>query len=396
MFALFGGYAGDGKSTICAYLAATFSTGGILPDGSCAPVVNSLFLSAEEDPECALKPRLILHHAEHTRVFAMQGTRGKDGKVRWANLAADIGAIGAAVRQHNIGILWIDPLSAYLPGTDRNSEGDMRDAMSDLQLLMKDTGVTVVGIAHIGKGDGKGRRPEQRLLGSTAFAALARTVWMLADLPDEHQPGTAPDNPADKRKVFGVVKANYAIKPQSLVMDRPLDGPLRWLGPSPVSIAEAFEPSGDKGGAVRDAAAWLAERLAGGSQPTRQVEAAATDAGISSAALRRARATLNVRARKERSGEWVLSLPPGINAGKAGETVNALHNDSEPKTFTVNALRSFPEMQGKPPMRGIKDRPQEETQDGKAFTASIDGPLHALHNELLPPTGTEGRWEMEL
>jgi hypothetical protein len=313
MLTIFGGYAGDGKSTICAALAAVFSTGGLLPDGTRAPRLNSLFLSAEEDPQYALKPRLTLHRADHSRIFTMRGTRLGDDETRWTNLKTDIPLIRAVVAAHEIGIIWIDPITSYLPGSDRNSEGDIRDGMSGLNRLMEDTGVAVVGVAHVGKGDGAGRRTEQRLLGSTAITALARTVWMMTNLPDEHQPDAEADTPADKRKVFGVVKANYAIPPPSLALVRPLDGPITWLGRSPISIAEAFDTRSEPGAKTRNAEDWLADRLAGGARPSREVETAAKDAGFSVATLRRAKAALNVTASRDRD-QWYWRLPPGHKA----------------------------------------------------------------------------------
>lgn len=407
MLTIFGGYAGDGKSTICSALAATFSTGGLLPDGNRAPVVNSLFLSAEEDPQYALKPRLELHKANHGRVFTMRGTRDGDGPIKWADLKTDMPAIRAVVEQHRIGILWIDPISSYLPGTDRNSEGNIRDGLSGLQTLMEDTGVAVVGIAHVGKGDGTGRRAEQRLLGSTAFSALARCVWMLTNLPDEHQPESDPDNPADRRKVFGVAKANYSLFPQSLMFARPLDGPITWLGPSPVSIVEAFATKSEQGHKSRNAEEWLAERLAGGSQPSTTVEAAAKAAGISVASLKRARASLNVKSRKEATGEWVVSLPPrltvlkseGVQAsGDSGhdKTLSALHNVSEPKGLTMSALNPFPEPRGKRMNQADPESIPDQPEESKGLKNPLRDQLSALHNEPMQPTGTDGIWRVEL
>jgi hypothetical protein len=289
MLTIFGGYAGDGKSTICAALAAAFSRGGVLPDGTRAPVLNSLFLSAEEDPQYALKPRLELHRADHARIFTMRGTRaGNDDDTRWTNLKTDIPLIRAVVDDHDIGVIWIDPMSSYLPGSDRNSEGDIRDGMSGLNRLMEETGVAVVGVAHVGKGDGQGRRAEQRLLGSTAITALARTVWMMTNLPEEHQPQHDLDDPVDMRKVFGVVKANYSIPPRSLALTRPLDGPIKWLGPSPIPIADAFTVKPERGEKTRDAEEWVRTYLIGSSKESARLFTDAKSAGLAEKTVRTA------------------------------------------------------------------------------------------------------------
>ncbi len=318
MFTLFGGFSGDGKSTICTDFAARFSVAGLSPDGKRLPYANSLFLSAEEDPEYALKPRLALHRADHSRVYTMRGTTTGDGETAWINLKTDMPQIRAVVIQYGIDIIWIDPITSYLPGTDRNNEGNIRDSLSSLQSLMEETGVAVVGIAHIGKGDGTGRRAEQRLLGSTAFVALARMVWMLARLPVEHQPERMPDSATDGRKVFGVVKSNYSIPPESLMFERPLDGPLQWLGPAPMTIAEALTTKTEHGEKGRNAVEWLAERLASGAQRSDDVSKAAKAAGISETTLKRARATLNVLTSRDKTG-WYIRLPPAYRTPKREE-----------------------------------------------------------------------------
>src|SRR5436305_7464627 len=69
---ILGGYAGDGKSTLTAALAATLSTGGTWPDGASAPLGRSLFLLAEDALDDTLKPRLEQHGADHDQIFAVE------------------------------------------------------------------------------------------------------------------------------------------------------------------------------------------------------------------------------------------------------------------------------------------------------------------------------------
>lgn len=66
---LLGGYAGDGKSTFTASLVAALSTGGLLPDGTRAPLTNCLIMPAEDDVPHVVKPRLAIHGADMNRVF---------------------------------------------------------------------------------------------------------------------------------------------------------------------------------------------------------------------------------------------------------------------------------------------------------------------------------------
>lgn len=311
MLTLLGGYGGDGKSTVMASLIGRWTTGGALPDGSAVEPINVLMLSAEDDVAYALRPRLDLHGADPGRVFVVRGTVRGDGRTRWLDLKTDVEVMREVIETRAIGLVVIDPLSSYLPRADRNSEGDIRDAMQPLLGLMEATGVGIVGVMHIGKA-GSGRRASQRLLGSTAFTALARSVVMLADLPDERQPEDI--GVAGRLKVLQVVKSNYSIPPAPMLFRRPLDAPVLWLGRSEVDIEACFGAGGRPPGPVateRDAAeALLRELLAGGPVAAQEVSRRATAAGYSASTMRRAKQRLRVVSeRREATGAWFWRLP---------------------------------------------------------------------------------------
>lgn len=310
MLTILGGYAGDGKSTILMDLIARLTRGGGLPDGTRAPKLNVLILAAEDDPEYAIKPRLRVHGADMDRVFILKGIASTDGKTEWFNLRRDIEAMREVIAMHRIGLVVIDPLSSYMPKADRNSEGDVRDALMPLQELMEQSGVAVLAVMHVGKADAH-RRAVMRLLGSTAFSALARCVWMVHELPEEHQADTD-----GTRKMLAVAKANYSVKPRALAWSRPLDGPIAWHGPSPVGIEEAFAGQARKTAPKRaDAEAFLREVLKGGSKLAREVFTAARDEGIRDNTLRAAAKQVGIeRIKAGYQGQWLWSLPRGTVA----------------------------------------------------------------------------------
>ena len=333
LLTILGGYGGDGKSTLLMSLVATLSRGGLLPDGSRAPVVNTLILSAEDDAQYAIRPRLEAHHADMNRIILLKGAEGENGKTEWFNIRQDIDVMREVIEAEDIGLVIIDPLSSYMPKADRNSEGDVRDALMPLQVLMEETRVAVVGVMHVGKADSQ-RRASQRLLGSTAFTALARSVWMVHDLPDEHQPEREGDNPTiGKRKALGVVKSNYAIEPPSLSFSRPLDGALTWHGQSPVGIEACFIDDAKKAAPrTTEAVEWLAEFLKGGSKYANEVSEAADEADISGGTLKIAKRKLKVEVYKEsgQGGRWLWKLPNGTpQADDSGDPANSAASDSE-------------------------------------------------------------------
>jgi hypothetical protein len=356
MLALLGGYGGDGKSTLLASLIATFSRGGKLPDGSRAPVVNTLMLAAEDDAEYAIRPRLDRHRADVSRVHLLEGTRLGDGERAWFDLRQDCSAMRDVIEARDIGLVVIDPLSSYMPKSDRNSEGDVRDALSPLTTLMEATGVAVIGVLHVGKADG-GRRVMQRLMGSTAFTAMARSVWAVHDLPKEHQPEpTGPDDEQPKRKVLGVVKSNYSIPPKALVFSIPLDDALRFHGESPISIDDAFNGESGRNTKQANAEAWLTDYLKGGSKLAREAFAAATADGISEATLKRAKEALDIKVQKGRepNAPWYWALPTFRASG--AETMRTFHNVEETEDAHASILDTF---------RGYPDKLPREPESGK-------------------------------
>lgn len=310
MLTLLGGYAGDGKSTLTAALAAAFSTGGILPDGTTAPQVNTLMVSTEDEVETVVKPRLAVHGLDEERVHTLDYVQLPDGGQRLFNLRNDVPLLRQLVERERIGLVVIDPLSSVLANGDRNNEGDVRDTLQPLVKMMEETGVAVIGVMHIGKNDGQSKA-FQKLMGSTAFTALARSVWMVAELPEEFQ---FPDQPT--RKVVGITKSNYSVFPMPVSFSRPLDAALEWHGVSPVGVEDAYTwKRKQKGGddaehatATDQAEAWLTEFMGGQRKLASEVEAAAKAEGFKRGILHKAKRKLELASVKE-SNSWYW-LPP--------------------------------------------------------------------------------------
>lgn len=299
-FTLLGGHPGDGKSTVLAALAAGASRGGQWPDGTSPPrPLRVLFILGEDGAEDTLRPRLELHGAALENTFVLEMVLDDDGRERTFNVGRHIEMLDHAVVEHQIDWIIIDPLTTIMPGTDRNAEGDTRDALTPLSKLGERLQVAITGVAHVGKSGAGSRRPVQMILGATAFSALARTVWMIA--PNVGQ-GVA----------LGVVKSNLAPKPASIVWTRETDGPIVWHGRSSRDIEELFaEPA--KKRPRKGAEEFLADFLADGPRPMRVVERAAEEAGIKPATLRRAKDELGIQPTREGGslGRWMWSLPQG-------------------------------------------------------------------------------------
>jgi hypothetical protein len=78
---LIAGHPGLGKSHIGLYFAALITAGGAWPDGSATSAYGRvLVMSAEDDPEDTLKPRLLVAGADPDKIFVVHAVRALDDK----------------------------------------------------------------------------------------------------------------------------------------------------------------------------------------------------------------------------------------------------------------------------------------------------------------------------
>jgi hypothetical protein len=328
-FHLLGGYAGDGKSTLLASLAATGSRGGEWPDGTYAPrVMRTLFLLGEDSAADTLRPRLELHDADMDQIFVFETVLDENGRERFFNIGKHLDLLEEEIVGRGIDWIVIDPLTTIMPGTDRNAEGDTRDALTPLIKLADRRNVTITGVAHVGK-SGDARRAAQKILGATAFHALARVVWMVA--PDE-----------DERMVLGVAKSNLAMKPPSLVWTRDEDGPIQWEGVSGRDVEDLLS-NAPKASPRADAEGFLREYLARGARSASEVQQAAKERGIADITLRRAADVIPAKKWKASGthGLWYWSLPDSQPQHAEPPREPAQSNLLTPKDAQVSKLSNF-------------------------------------------------------
>jgi hypothetical protein len=298
-FHLLGGHAGDGKGTIMAAVAAIGSVGGKWPDGTRAPRFRTLFVLGEEALDDTLRPRLDLHGADVDQGFAIETVLDGARRERFFNVERHLDLLEVALAEQWIDLLVIDPLTTVMAGSDRNAEGDTRDRLTPLIKFAERANVAVLGVAHVGKPTGTTQTLAQRILGATAFHALARVVWMTA--PADHD-----------QMALGVVESNLAMKPDALAWSREEDAPIVWHGVSTRGIGDLL--SGAAVEQPRDRAeGFLRDLLRDGAKPSHEVEAAAKAEGIPWRTLRRAADVIAIKKWKERggSGRWFWMLPDG-------------------------------------------------------------------------------------
>jgi len=326
---------GLGKSFVTLDIAARVSRGMPWPDagadGERAAPGGVILLSAEDDVADTIRPRLDVAGADPTRIMLMQGVEYATAKKGFFNLACDLPALETAIRRTpDARLVVIDPISAYLGGTDSHKNADIRGLLAPLVDLAGRYGVAVLAVTHMNKG--AGGRALYRATGSLAFIAAARAGWLA--IADANDP---------RRRLFLPAKSNLAAEPTGLTytvesVDVPGIGPVGRLGwkPDPVTMtaddalaAAAADPEDRT--ARESAADWLRDVLANGPMTANDVKAAAKESGLAWRTVRRAQAAAGVKVRRQGFGPgavWYWCLPGHTLAPTAAEdqsTIDGQH-----------------------------------------------------------------------
>ena len=311
---LVAGDPGLGKSVLSLDIAARVTRGAPWPDdpGSAAPVGAVILLSAEDDIEDTIRPRLDAAGADVSRVVALTAVRASDDQGEYSrpvDLSHDLHHVEATMDEvTDCRLVVIDPLTAYLGRTDSHKNAEIRALLAPLAELAGRRGVAVLAVTHLRKSGGPA---VYRSMGSLAFTAAARAVWAVAK-----------DKADNERRLFIPVKNNLA-RDRSGLAYRIVEGKLpnvpcvNWE-PDPVDIsADDALASDDAGDGHDDAQDWLREALADGEMRAADVLKQGRSNGYSDKALRKAFKAIGAQRRREgfgRGGTWYWSLPDSIDA----------------------------------------------------------------------------------
>lgn len=178
------GAGGTGKTTLLLGLIAAITTAGRWPDGEvCREPGNALIWSSEDDPSDTLVPRLIAAGADMNRVYILQGRINGEGEREPFDPSSDIDLLRATAEEiGGISLLMLDPVVSAVKG-DMHKANDVRRGLQGVVDFAEQNLCAVVGISHFAKG-GAGSSPADRVIGSQAFSALARTVLVAAKQED--------------------------------------------------------------------------------------------------------------------------------------------------------------------------------------------------------------------
>jgi len=339
---LLGGAPSAGKTTIALALASTVSRGGQFPDGSRSPAGDVVIWSGEDDFADTIVPRLMASGADLKRIHFVEHVRDGTGN-RAFDPARDMAKLGEIIQKlGGAALLIIDPVVSAVSG-DAHKSNDVRRGLQPLVDMLGRGDIAAIGITHFSKGTA-GRDPTERITGSIAFGALARIVLVAAK--EEGSP--AEGSPPLDRRLFTRAKSNigpdgggfaYRVEqvdlPGGITTTRtvwcdPLDGTARDI----LGQAEKLEPGDSGGAALSEACDFLRTELGNGPVAVRELNRRATDAGITTATLRRASERVGIK--KEKSGfgsdgAWYATLPDDP----------ALRCSSDPKMLNPQSLSTL-------------------------------------------------------
>ncbi len=302
------GTPGTGKTTLSLQIAATITNGGKFPDGSRhLQKDNVLVWSSEDAPNDTLIPRLVAAGADLNRCHFISGFL-ENGEKRAFDPATDIYELDKAVLQMGgASLLIVDPIVSAVSG-DMHRANEVRRSLQALVDFAERHGCAVLGITHFSKGS-SGRSPQERVIGSQAFAALARMVWVAAkeEGGNKRVLARAKSNIAPDDGGFGYslnqTTLNNSIATSYVLWEGAIDGSAR-------EILGDVEHDENGGSALEEAESFLKDLLSYGPITQKQIQIEAIGAGHSKSTLERAKKKLGIKSDKNGlKGGWYWHLP---------------------------------------------------------------------------------------
>jgi hypothetical protein len=203
----------------------------------------------------------------------------------------DIGLLRTAIEEHNLNLVIVDPINNHLDdGIHTSDDKEMRKALSPLNKLGQELGVTIIAVTHMSKGT-VGAKLLYRAGGSIAISGASRQMLFLGARSDSEDEDFDPD----ERFLF-VGQVNYSAKPLSplkfRIEERMVDvgsekleavAAMQFVGSddSGISIQDVFSPPRGPGRRKdSDLREWIEEQIGGKTEiESQHLEDAAHRAG---------------------------------------------------------------------------------------------------------------------
>ena len=278
---------GEGKTSLILKLASELSLGRCFGEDELREPINIIYQTAEDGLADTVKPRLEDSGADCKRIMVIDDSED--------SLSMNDVRIEAAIRTTGAKLLILDPLQAYLGDkVDMNRANETRDITKRLGTIAEKTGCAVVLIGHMNKGSGA--KAAYRGIGSIDFFAIARSVLLVARVPEN-----------SNIRALAQIKNNLE-KEGSTVAFEIKDNIFNWVGEYDISIEELLSGF-SQGNKSLKAESFLKDLLTEeDSYPASEIFAKGKTLGISKRTLENSKQELGIKSIRVGTG-WHWKLP---------------------------------------------------------------------------------------
>lgn len=178
---LLAGPAGVGKTTLLLDIIARFSNGSPLPfENGKSQKFGVIIYSNEDSVVDTINPRLTACNANESNICYINGTTTKEKKNYFFDPTKDFKLIEEClINDSNIRIIVIDPIVSVISG-DMHKSNEVRKSLGILVEIAQKYNCAIIGITHFSKNNLQ-TSPVDKVIGSQAFTALARMVWIVVE-----------------------------------------------------------------------------------------------------------------------------------------------------------------------------------------------------------------------
>jgi hypothetical protein len=211
----------------------------------------------------------------------------------------------------------IDPVSAFLNGTDSHRDADVRQLLTPLAKLAARHSVCVLLVTHMSKSGKGGQRALYRSMGSIGIAGASRAAYLVCQDPNDVE-----------RRLMLPTKNNLAANSGGLAFRIDAGPMLAWEGAVSMTADEALTEADAANDPQKTEAKELLERLlSGGAVASDEILSAGREQGLSEKTIRRAKAELKIEADRSgfgRGARWYWRLPGSSDAPEVEQNINDL------------------------------------------------------------------------
>lgn len=227
---------GEGKTSFALWVVSLLTQGkGFDENGNIIQInpVNVIYQTAEDGLADTVKSQLLAAGADCSKVKVIDDSE--------KSLYMDDERLEMALKETGAKLLILDPLQAYLGDrVDMNRANEAREMTKKLGAMAERTGCAVILIGHMNKGSGV--KAAYRGIGSIDFFAIARSVLLVARVPDD-----------STLRAVAQIKCNLAVEGSTMVFRLDETG-VNWIGEYDISVDEllAGSSNGDKHKVAKD------------------------------------------------------------------------------------------------------------------------------------------------